>query len=147
MQWWIDKPKLIGSHNPRQSELKIDNLTTIISLIDPVEQRLRYNPAIPGIKWVEIAVRDYDAPALEKLIRFVKLVEEAEGTVLVHCQGGNGRTGTFGAAWLMREGGISATTAIERLRETNSMAVETDEQKIVLIRFEKKLRDSFKQSL
>ncbi len=147
MQWWIDKPKLIGSHNPRQSELKIENLTTIISLIDPAEQRLRYNPAIPGIKWVEIAVRDYDAPALEKLMRFVKLVGEVEGTVLVHCQGGNGRTGTFGAAWLMREGGISATTAIERLRETNPMAVETDEQKIVLIRFEKKLRDSFKQSL
>lgn len=147
MQWWIDKPKLMGSHNPRQSELKIDNLTTIISLIDPAEQRLRYNPAIPGIRWVEIAVRDYDAPALEKLMRFVKTVEDAEGTVLVHCQGGSGRTGTFGAAWLMREGGISATTAIERLREINPMAVETDEQKIVLIRFEKKLRDTFKQSL
>lgn len=147
MQWWIDKPKLVGSHNPKQSELKIDNLTTIVSLIDPVEQRLKYNPAIPGVKWVEISVRDYDAPALEKLLRFVKTVEESEGTVLVHCQGGNGRTGTFGAAWLMREGGISATTAIDTLRITNPKAVETDEQKIVLIRFEKKLRDSYKQSL
>ena len=142
MQWWIDKPKLIGSHNPAQSELRIENLTTIVSLIDPAEQRLRYNPAIPGVKWVEIAVRDYDAPSPEKLLRFVKLVEEAPGTVLVHCEGGNGRTGTFGAAWLMRDGATSATSAIEKLRETNPLAVETDEQKVVLIRFEKKLRDS-----
>ncbi len=144
MQWWIDKPKLLGSHNPKQSELKIDNLTTIISLMDPTEQKLRYNPAIPGVRWIEIPVRDYDAPALEKLIRFVKLVEESEGTVLVHCEGGSGRTGTFGAAWIMLKDSVSATTAIETLRETNPHAVETDEQKIVLIRFEKKLRDSAK---
>jgi protein-tyrosine phosphatase len=142
MQWWIDKPKLLGSHNPVQSELKISDLTTIVSLIDPTEQRLRYDPAVPGVRWVEIAVRDYDAPSPEKLLRFVKLVKEASGTVLVHCQGGNGRTGTFGAAWLMRNGETSATTAIEKLRETNPHAVETDEQKAVLIRFEKRVRDS-----
>lgn len=142
MQWWIDKPKLLGSHNPRQSELRIDNLTTIVSLLDPAEQQIRYNPAIPGVRWVEIAIRDYDAPALEKLIKFVEVVNESKGTVLVHCEGGSGRTGTFGAAWLMSQDAISATTAIERLRETNYRAVETDEQKIVLIRFEKKLRDS-----
>jgi len=141
MQWWIDKPKLVGSHNPRQSELKIDHLTTIISLIDPSEEPLKYNPAIPGIKWIEIPVRDYTAPALEKLFRFVKIVEESPGTVLVHCEGGSGRTGTFGAAWLMREGGVSATDAIETLRKANAFAVETEEQKAVLIRFERKLRD------
>jgi protein-tyrosine phosphatase len=142
MQWWIDKPKLMGSHNPEQWELGIKNLSTIVSLIDPSEQRLRYNPAIPGVKWVEIPVRDYDAPSLEKLLRFVRLVEGSPGTVLVHCEGGSGRTGTFGAAWLMRDGDTSATAAIEKLRETNPHAVETDEQKVILIRFEKKLRDS-----
>lgn len=147
MQWWIDKPKLMGSHNPRQSELKIKDLSTIVSLIDPNEQQLRYNPAIPGVRWLEMSVKDFDAPPLEKLLRFVELVDKAEGTVLVHCEGGNGRTGTFAAAWLMRKGGISATTAIEVLRETNPRAVETDEQKIVLIRFEKRLRDTFKQTL
>lgn len=143
MQWWIDKPKLIGSHNPKQSELRINNLTTIISLIDPMEQRLNYNPAIPGVRWIEIPVRDFAPPALEKLFRFVKIVEEAEGTVLVHCEGGKGRTGTFAAAWLMRNGELSATDAVETLREVNPYAVETDEQKAVLIRFEKKLNQTF----
>lgn len=141
MRWWIDEPKLMGSHNPKQSELrKIDNLTTIVSLVDPTESRLNYNPALPGVKWVEIPVRDYTAPTVENLLHFLQIVEESPGTVLVHCEGGNGRTGTFGAAWLMRTGEIWATRAIELLRENNPEAVETDEQKAVLIGFEKRLK-------
>ena len=140
MRWWIDRPKLMGSHNPKQSELKIDDLSTIVSLVDPTESRLNYNPAIPGVRWVEIPVKDFNAPTLENLEHFVKVVEESPGTVLVHCEGGNGRTGTFGAAWLMRTGSVWATRAIEMLRESNPFAVETDEQKAVLIRFEKTVR-------
>ena len=140
MRWWIDKPKLIGSHNPKQSELKIENLTTIVSLIDPTEGRLNYNPAIPGVKWIEIPVKDFTAPSVESLLHFVKVVEEAPGTVLVHCEGGCGRTGTFGAAWLMRTGEIWATRAIEILREANPHAVETEDQKTILIGFEKRIR-------
>jgi len=142
MRWWIDEPKLIGSHNPRQSELKIKDLSTIVSLIDTKEGRLNYNPAIPGIKWVEIPVKDFTAPSVENLMLFVKTVEESPGTVLVHCEGGNGRTGTFGAAWLMRTGEIWASKAIEILRERNPHAVETDEQKAVLIRFEKAIANA-----
>lgn len=140
MRWWIDEPKLVGSHNPRQSELRIKGLSTIVSLIDPKEGRLNYNPAIPGVKWVEIPVKDFEAPSVDNLIQFVKIVEDSPGTVLVHCEGGSGRTGTFGAAWLMRTGEIWASRAIEILRERNPHAVETDEQKAVLIRFEKAAR-------
>lgn len=142
MRWWIDEPKLIGSHNPRQSELKIENLSTIVSLIDTKEGRLNYNPAIPGVTWVEIPLKDFSAPSVENLMHFVKVVEDSPGTVLVHCEGGSGRTGTFGAAWLMRTGEIWASRAIEILRETNPHAIETDEQKAVLIRFEKTVRSS-----
>lgn len=147
MRWWIDKPKLMGSHNPKQSELKIENLTTIVSLIDPREGRLNYNPAIPGVKWIEIPVKDFTAPSVENLLHFVKVVEESPGTVLVHCEGGSGRTGTFGAAWLMRTGEIWATRAIEMLREENPNAVETDEQKTILIGFEKRISKSARKIL
>lgn len=140
MRWWIDEPKLMGSHNPRQSELKIKDLSTIVSLIEPREGKLNYNPAIPGVRWVEIPVKDFDFPSVDNLLHFVKTVKESPGTVLVHCEGGNGRTGTFGAAWLMRTGEIWASRAIDMLREKNPHAVETDEQKAVLIRFEKVIR-------
>lgn len=145
MQWWIDEPRLMGSHNPAQQELKIEGLSTIVSLLDPSEQQLRYNPAIPGIRWIEMPVRDYAAPALEKLLRFIRIVEGSPGTVLVHCQGGSGRTGTFGAAWLMRTGELSASGAIEILRRKNPSAVETEEQKATLIRLEKRLRTKSQQ--
>ncbi len=97
-------------------------------------------PRPPRGKVVEIPVRDYTAPTVENLLHFLQIVEESPGTVLVHCEGGNGRTGTFGAAWLMRTGEIWATRAIELLRENNPEAVETDEQKAVLIGFEKRLK-------
>ncbi len=138
MQWWIDKPKLLGSHNPAQSELSIDNLSAIVSLIDQSEQQLNYNPAVSGVRWVEIPVRDYAAPTLDKLIQFVEIVQDSPGTVLVHCEGGSGRTGTFGAAWLIKHGNIPAADAIKILRESNPSAVETEEQKAILIEFEKK---------
>lgn len=146
MRWWIDKPKLMGAHNPKQAELKIEDLSTIVSLIDPTEATLNYNPAIPGVKWIEIPVRDYQAPSLDNLLKFVRIVEEAPGTVLVHCQGGCGRTGTFGAAWIMRTGEIWASRAIDLLREENPFAVETEEQKAVLIRFEKKIAEDLRKS-
>ncbi|HOP27490.1 MAG TPA: dual specificity protein phosphatase family protein [Candidatus Sabulitectum sp.] len=140
MKWWIDEPKLMGSHNPKQSELKIKDLSLIISLIDPRESSLKYNPAIPGVKWTEIPVRDFTAPSMDNLKLFIKLVEETPGTVLVHCEGGNGRTGTFGAAWLMRNGDLTAANALEILRSRNPEAVETDEQESLLGRFQKAAR-------
>ncbi len=140
MKWWIDEPKLMGSHNPKQSELKIKDLSLIISLIDPRESSLKYNPAIPGVKWTEIPVRDFTAPSMDNLKLFIKLVEETPGTVLVHCEGGNGRTGTFGAAWLMRNGDLTAANALEILRKKNPEAVETDEQESLLGRFQKAAR-------
>jgi protein-tyrosine phosphatase len=140
MKWWIDEPKLMGSHNPKQSELKIKDLSLIISLIDPRESSLKYNPAIPGVKWTEIPVRDFAAPSMDNLKLFIKLVEESPGTVLVHCEGGNGRTGTFGAAWLMRNGDLTAANALEILRSRNPEAVETDEQESLLGRFQKAAR-------
>ena len=147
MKWWIDEPKLMGSHNPKQSELKIKDLSLIISLIDPRESSLKYNPAIPGVKWTEIPVRDFTAPSIENLQLFIRLVEEAAGTVLVHCEGGSGRTGTFGAAWLMRNGDLTAANALEILRQRNPSAVETEEQESLLSRFQKAARKSVNQNL
>lgn len=136
MKWWIDRPRLLGSHNPRQSELRIEGLTMIISLVDPRDEGLNYNPAIPGVRWVEIPVQDFQAPTMDDLRRFVSLVESATGTVLVHCQGGNGRTGTFGAAWLIHSRGMTSVEAVYDLRKRNPDAVETGEQRAAVNRFQ-----------
>lgn len=127
----------MGSHNPAMDELEIAGLSAVVSLLHPEEPGSYDDPGIPGVTWYSIPVRDFTAPSVSDLFRFVEIVERAEGTVLVHCLGGCGRTGTFGAAWLMRKGDLSAENAIGMLREVNPHAVETDGQKEVLELFEK----------
>ncbi len=134
MMWWIDKGVLAGSHNPSNRELSNAGklgITTVISLLDETEQlptysneifrtgKLRHRHSIP--------VRDYSPPSIGQLTEFIELVLESSGAVLVHCQGGSGRTGTFGAAWLISKG-LSAEEAIKAVREKNPNAVETAAQ-------------------
>ncbi|RKZ05733.1 protein tyrosine phosphatase, partial [Candidatus Fermentibacteria bacterium] len=81
-----------------------------------------------------IPVRDFSPPSIGQLGEFITLVRESAGAVLVHCQGGSGRTGTFGAAWLISKG-ISAGDAIIAVREMNPHAVETAAQEECLWKF------------
>ncbi len=132
--WWIDKGILAGSHNPSNIELSNaarEGITTVISLLDETEQTPVYSSEIfrqgKLRNRYSIPVRDYSPPSIRQLSEFVKLVRESQGAVLVHCQGGSGRTGTFGAAWLISRGG-SADQAIRTVRELKPGAIETDEQ-------------------
>ena len=132
--WWIDKGVLAGSHNPSDRELRNAaglGITTVISLLDETEQTPAYSDEVfrPGklLHRHSIPVRDYSPPSIQQLREFITLVLESAGAVLVHCQGGSGRTGTFGAAWLISKG-FSADGAIEAVREMNPNAVETAAQ-------------------
>ena len=57
--------------------------------------------------------------------------------IAVHCKAGIGRTGTVLAAWLIREGGLSADAAIKRLRTIKSTYVQSEVQEQFLDLFEK----------
>ena len=141
MMWWIDKGILVGSHNPSDRELinagKL-GVTTVISLLDESEQIPAYSNEVFQIGKLHhrhsIPVRDYTPPSIQQLDEFIALVRESLGAVLVHCQGGSGRTGTFGAAWLISKG-FSADGAIEAVREMNPNAVETAAQEECLWTF------------
>lgn len=143
MMWWIDKGILAGSHNPSNRELSnagILGVTTVISLLDETEQLPAYSNEIFRTGKLQhrhsIPVMDYSAPSIGQLREFVALVRESHGAVLVHCQGGAGRTGTFGAAWLISKG-ISADAAIIDIRGMNPHAVETADQEECLWTFSK----------
>ena len=145
MMWWIDKGILAGSHNPSNRELNNAarvGVTTVISLLDETEQIPAYSNGIFRTGKLQhrhsIPVRDYSPPSIQQLIEFIELVRESSGAVLVHCQGGSGRTGTFGAAWLISKG-ISADGAISAVREMNPNAVETAAQEECLWAFSDEL--------
>ena len=145
--WWIDKPRLLGSPNPTDADLvrlKGDGFRVLVSLLCEKEQLPNYDvdfAASLGYARHNITVRDFSPPTTGQLDQFVKLAGGlAPGTkLIVHCEGGSGRTGTFAAAYWVAKG-MTAAEAIAHVRKTRHDAVETKEQRRVLAEFESGIR-------
>ncbi len=142
--WWIDDDKVAGGPNPTPEELaalREMGFATVISLLDPSEQAPYYDEAALaglGLARHEIPVPDFHAPAPAQFREFWRAIDEAlgRGKVLVHCQGGSGRTGTMGAAYWMRRG-LDAEAALARIRRANPIAVESPVQRDSLFALER----------
>jgi atypical dual specificity phosphatase len=145
--WWTDKPRLVGSRNPSDSDLerlRRDGFGVLVSLVCEKERAPRYDIARAtalGYVRYNIPVRDFSPPTLDQLEQFAKLVDESPaGTkMIVHCEGGTGRTGTFAAAYWVTKG-MTAADAILHVRKARWRAVETPEQEAVLAEFANRIR-------
>jgi protein-tyrosine phosphatase len=130
-QWWIDEPILLGSSNPTERELEDlyhVGFRTIISLLNEDEQRPYYDirkTEKMGFNRYSIPIRDFTAPTLADFKKFLDIVSDSleQGKVLVHCQGGTGRTGTFAAAYWIKKS-LSANEAIKKVRKARYGAIE-----------------------
>jgi protein-tyrosine phosphatase len=104
-QWWIDEPILLGSSNPTNGQLEEfydEGFRTIISLLDEDEENPYYDVEkieAKGFKRYSIPVKDFTAPTQADFKKFLDILSKSleQGKVLVHCQGGTGRTGTMAA--------------------------------------------------
>lgn len=147
--WWIDEPFVLGSSNPTDADLErlhSDGFRLVVCLLDEQEQSPRYDPVralLLGYTRQSIPVRDFHAPSVGQLKQFVDLVRSvgAKSKVVVHCEGGTGRTGTMAAVYWIAKG-LCASQAIEKIRLVRPGAVETDDQKAVLEQFEMTVADS-----
>ncbi len=133
-QWWIDKPKVLGSTNPTNAELEKlyqEGFRIIISLFDKTQQHPNYDikkAEAMGFKRHSIPIRDFKAPIQGLFQEFMDIMDQAKDKVIIHCQGGSGRAGTMGAAyWISKS--LPAHKAIDRVRQSNPGAVEEPEQK------------------
>jgi atypical dual specificity phosphatase len=142
-QWWIDEPILLGSSNPTNRQLEEfygEGFRTIISLLEEDEQSPYYDIKkieVMGFKRYSIPVWDFTAPKITDFQEFLDIVSKSlnQGKVLVHCQGGTGRTGTMAAAYWIKKG-LSASKAIEKVRKSRPGAIEIPEQEESLFELE-----------
>jgi atypical dual specificity phosphatase len=59
-----------------------------------------------GVEYRHLQVKDYDAPSLHQLVEIVDYIDDKirdNKPVIVHCNGGTGRTGTILSAYLMKK--------------------------------------------
>jgi atypical dual specificity phosphatase len=88
---------------------------------------------------LHLPIHDREAPSMAQtymLVRRMQVLLDQGSVLAVHCRAGIGRTGTILAAWLIREGGLSATHGIERLRTICRTYVQTQAQEQFLQNFE-----------
>ncbi len=113
--------------------------TVLVSLMEPHEYELLGVPGLfdaaraRGLFPLAFPIRDVRAPRPEQMPQFLALIGEVLAalrgghTVVVHCRGGIGRSGTVAAACLVALGGEPAL-AIERVRAARVGAVEHESQ-------------------
>lgn len=140
--WWIDSPHVLGSENPTTADLqklRRQGFEVLISLLREQEQTPGYDVARAkelGFIRHNIPVRDFTPPTVDQLSEFIRLVEQLSGgtKIVIHCQAGMGRTGTFAAAyWIVK--GLDVGEAIAKIRKARLYAIETREQEAVLKEF------------
>jgi|GEM_PF-914445 len=154
MRWWVDEPRILGSSNPSDwdlRELRRDGFTVLISLLKEDEQPPGYDVAVVsalGYRRHRIEISDGDAPSIDQLQQFIDLLASypKEERVLLHCEGGCGRTGTFAAAWWIANG-TSAQKATAKVRQANEYAIETPGQEQVLEMFAREVSAIHHQGL
>lgn len=92
-----------------------------------------------GLTNIHLPIFDRESPSINQthmlLVRMQKFIDAGE-RLAVHCKAGLGRTGTILAAWLIREGGLSADDAIARLRRINNGYIQSQDQEDFLHAYE-----------
>ncbi len=118
--------------------------TTVITLLEPHEIKMLKVPTLGTevrrhhMNWVHLPVRDMGVPcgtAESDWLNYgdkIRAIVRSGFDVVFHCRGGLGRAGMMAAKTLV-ELGVSPDKAIEEVRRARHGAIETEDQKRVVL--------------
>ena len=142
---WVMPNALAAMGRPRDPRktlefFKDEGIDVIISLTEsPLGESLIEEF---GFEYHHIPVRDFAAPSMPQIERFVTVVSNARKAgkkVVAHCFAGRGRTGTMIACYLVSEG-KSPEEALREVRSLRPGSVETNSQERAVHRYARRLR-------
>jgi uncharacterized protein (TIGR01244 family) len=116
------EPGLLFGGQPTEAQLQAlaaAKYKTVIDLRAPSEDRGYDEPtaaAKAGLVYVPLPITDETLDQAETLDAFIRIFNEAEKPVLVHCAGG-GRVATAYYAWLVSEKKMSREEALAKAKE------------------------------
>ena len=138
---WVLENKLAGCGLPMSERevcwLQKQGIKTIISIREvPLESEW-----IPKeITYLHVKVDDFMAPTITQLDETIKIINNNiinNNPVLVHCLAGKGRTGTILASYLLKIEKISASQAINKIRQLRPGSVQSEIQEDIIKKYEK----------
>jgi atypical dual specificity phosphatase len=90
------------------------------------------------VKRISYPIADHFIPSFKMLEDFIEKTQKVfdqKKKVIVHCRMGKGRTGTFLAAWLIANKGMTAQQAIDAVRAQRPGSIEPPHQEYFLDAF------------
>jgi photoactive yellow protein len=132
----MSRPGLVRDLAEDLAALRRMGLSTVVTLEEQAHNAQALRDA--GFFQIHFPIEDMRAPRREEALRLAEricqLLEQGIG-VVVHCKGGQGRTGTILGLCLMLRG-HSYHQAVELLRQLQPRYIETEEQLAFLERIE-----------
>ncbi|MEK6729018.1 MAG: dual specificity protein phosphatase 23 [Planctomycetota bacterium] len=141
---WIIQDEIAGMARPLSvvtdlEFLKDNGIYAIVSLTETPLHKTLIDEF--GFEYKHIPVVDFNSPTQEQIDEFIAFTNNlavSRKRIVVHCDGGMGRTGTMLACYLVSKGsrGIDAITEVRNKRPGS---IETLEQEDTVLKYEERL--------